>query len=107
MSKKLPESILDIISKYAAKSTAEIKNLETKRIQQDFENYLDSWSFRIGHMIDKLKGKVGLPTNPHYAIHILREPDLPHVDFSLTPEDWTTFYKEDADKLKDILIKYI
>ena len=107
MPKKLPESILNTISEYAVESNAEKRIEETKRLQQNFENYLDYWGFRIGHGIDKLKGQLGLPTNPDYAIHILREPSLPLVDFSLTREDWTTFSKKDADELKNILIKCI
>lgn len=101
------ESILNIISKYAVESNAEKKDKETKRLQQNFENYLDSCSFRIGHTIDKLKGQIGLPTNPHYAINLLREPGIPLVDFSLTQEDWTTSSKEDVNKLKIILLKCI
>jgi hypothetical protein len=103
----LPESLLMIIAEYAIKSNAEKKNKKTKRNAQKFENYLNSWSFRIGHSIDKLKGRIGLQTDPFYAIHLLREPCLPLVDFSLTHEDWTTFSKEDVNKLKDILIKCI
>ena len=105
MPKKLPESILNTISEYAVESNAEKRIEETKRLQQNFENYLDSWSFQIGHTIDELKGQIGLPTDPLYAIHLLREPDLPFVDFSLTKEDWTTFSNEDVNKLKNILIK--
>ncbi len=105
---QLSESILKIIAEYAVYSIAEKRNEESKKTQQDFENYLDSWSFRVGMTINKIKGQIGLPTDPHYAIHIL-EKNLDKVNwrFFFKKGDWTTFSKEDADKLKNILMKYI